>query len=337
MAVIDRALSAAANRELNKIDPQVLDVLRVGAFEVLFGRAPAPVAVATTVEVAREVSGRSTGFVNAVLRQVLRQGPAGPDLALPRWVEDLLVSAWGREETEAFAVASLQDAPIVVRQRGASPPRGGRPVEGFEEAFEVEADAVGPLPVQDPSSIAVGQVVRASPGQLVADLAAAPGGKTLHLLDQIEGKGVVVAVELHRRRAQTARTRVPGACWVRGDGRRPPLRKGAFDRVLVDAPCTGLGTLRRRPEIRHRVTAADVERLAITQRQMVVAGLDLLRPGGKLVYSVCTVIPAETVEVVADFDASAPTGLPGRAWGKGWLLGPHLTTSDGMFISVIAA
>jgi 16S rRNA (cytosine967-C5)-methyltransferase len=119
------------------------------------------------------------------------------------------------------------------------------------------------------------------------------------------------------------------------DGRAPALRRRSFDRVLLDAPCTGLGTLRRRPEIRHRLEPESPHRLAPVQRNLVTAALELVAPGGRLVYSVCTIFPEETIDVVADLDADAPDGLPGEPWGKGWLLAPHTTGTDGMFIAVV--
>jgi 16S rRNA (cytosine967-C5)-methyltransferase len=344
LAQLDWRLGLVAGRSLSEIDPPILDALRVGAFEVMFGRAPTPVVVSTSVEVARELNPRVAGFVNAVLRELDRSQPplADPelarshDMALPAWLLRSLDRAWGPVEAAAFALASLQDAPVVVRQGSSASPVVGRPVPGIAGAFEVEPSEVRHHPRQDPSSIAVGLSVRADPGHVVVDVAAAPGGKTLHLLDQVGPSGHVVALDHHHRRLRAARKRVPRASWILADGTLPPLRRRSFDRVLIDAPCSGLGTLRRRPEIRHRVTPAEVERLADLQRRLLMAGLELVRPGGSVTYSVCTVTPEETVEVIAELGASPPSGLPGRVWGSGWLLGPHLTASDGMFIAVIA-
>ena len=169
----------------------------------------------------------------------------------------------------------------------------------------------------------------------VLDLAAAPGGKAAHLLDQVGRSGTVVAVDSHPRRVGTGRRRVPGATWLVADGRRPPLRAASFDRVLVDAPCSGLGTLRRHPEIRYRVTQDGVLRLATVQRALLDSAMRLATPGGRVVYSVCTVTPEETVEVVAGRGARPPEGLPGRRFGDGWLMTPDAGPVDGMFVAVI--
>jgi 16S rRNA (cytosine967-C5)-methyltransferase len=166
----------------------------------------------------------------------------------------------------------------------------------------------------------------------VLDVAAAPGGKTLHLLDQTGGRGVV-ALDRHTRRVEDGARRVPQAHWVVGDGTKPPFRGRSFDRVLLDAPCSGLGTLRRRPEVRLRVDADQVQALSALQREMLEAAMGLVVPGGRLVYSVCTVTPEETVEVTRDFDLQPPD-VPGVVWGNGRLLAPHLTSTDGMFIAV---
>jgi 16S rRNA (cytosine967-C5)-methyltransferase len=167
----------------------------------------------------------------------------------------------------------------------------------------------------------------------VLDMAAAPGGKTLHLIDQVEPDGVVVALDRHRRRVMDGARRVPAARWVVADGTAPPFPGQSFSRILLDAPCSGLGTLRRRPEIRFRVAEAEVSSLAELQRRMLEAAFALLAPGGRLVYSVCTVTPEETVDVARDFDLR-PADLPGVVWGNGRLLAPHLTSTDGMFVAV---
>jgi 16S rRNA (cytosine967-C5)-methyltransferase len=187
--------------------------------------------------------------------------------------------------------------------------------------------------------VAVGLAVDGQPGLSVLDMAAAPGGKTLHLHDQLQGRGTLIAADRHQRRVLSARRRLRrlnvDLPWLVADGRRLPFAGPTFDRVLLDAPCTGLGTLRRRPEIRHRLQEDAPSRAGELQRELLEAALSVVKPEGFVAYAVCTVFPEETTEVVAGFSAQAPTGLPGRPLGKGWLLGPHLTGSDGMFISLV--
>jgi 16S rRNA (cytosine967-C5)-methyltransferase len=344
---IDRGISAAASRDLANIEPAVLDALRVATFELWFGRAPTAVAVDTGVEVVRSISGRAAGFGNALLRRLAKGEPSlgtgvearSLELGLPAWLVEDLDRAWGEAETTAFAEASLSDAPVSVRHRPGTPIPDGSLVPGVPDAFVIEARRLGEHPLQDPSSVAVGHAVGVAPGDLVADLAAAPGGKTMHLIDQITtsglGHGRVVAFDSSLKRVLRASRRAPEAFWMVGDAVSPPLKPATFDRVLLDAPCTGFGTLRRRPEIRHRASRARVQELADLQKRMLAAALKLVKPGGRLVYSVCTVVPAETVEVVSGFGSVPPEGLPGRIWEGGLLLAPHLTGTDGMFIAVI--
>jgi 16S rRNA (cytosine967-C5)-methyltransferase len=338
LARIDRGLHTAAR---GAVDDEVADQLRVGIFELWWGRAPVPVAVDVAVEAVRAIKPRAAAFANAVLRKLaLGEPPLPPgaegdalEMALPQWLWEDLAGSWGREEAAAFATTSLDDARIGVRRRPGAPLPAGEPVPGIPEAFFVNAGDVGVHQVEDPSSVAAVEALEVEPGHRVLDLAAAPGGKTMHLADLAGEEGLVLAMEIHARRARTAARRVPAARWVVADATRPPLRT-RFDRILLDAPCSGFGTLRRRPEIRHRVDRRAVERLAGLQRRILEQALPLLVPGGRLVYSVCTVTPAETVAVVAGGGARPAAGLPGRPWGDGWLLGPHLTATDGMFIAV---
>jgi 16S rRNA (cytosine967-C5)-methyltransferase len=339
---VDRLLAAASDRPLSDMQPGLLDVLRVGAWELRFGAGAAHAAVNEAVESAAAGFGRrAAGFANAVLRRVqtlpedLPAGGAGRalELGVAGWIYEGLAGDWGVEEAEQFLAASLQPAPRTARRRR---PDETPSISGIAGAVEAaEADSI----MMDPSSVAVGLAVDARPGMRVLDLAAAPGGKTLHLFDQMEGSGLLVASDRHPRRVASARRRLGKAGvdipWVVADGVAAPFGAGTFDRVLLDAPCTGLGTLRRRPEIRHRLESDSPGRSAKLQNRLLDAALNLVKPDGVVVYAVCTVFAAETTRVVADRRARAPAGLPGRPAGKGWLLGPHLTGSDGMFISLV--
>jgi 16S rRNA (cytosine967-C5)-methyltransferase len=334
---VDHAIEMGAGRAIEDVDTGVLDRLRVSAFELLYSDLARPIAVSAGVDLIRERRPKAAGFANAVLRRVAEQEPeADQGLDLPSWLSDSLESAWGTAKAHEFAVASATEPERVVR--GIPGAEGiGEEFPGIPGAFAV---APGPIPdgttVQDAASIAVGNAVGAEAGMRVIDLAAAPGGKTSHLLDQVGDTGLVVAADSHRRRVKDARQRVRGAHWVVADARKLPFRPGGFDRVLLDAPCSGLGTLRRRPEVRLRVTQAEVDRLATGQREMLERATELLAPGGRLVYSVCTVTPEETIEVVAG-GGFRPPAIPGEVWGDGRLLAPHITGTDGMFVALLEA
>ncbi len=302
-------------------DPPVRRALRLGAYQLTFTSIPPHAAVATTVGL---VPRRVRGFVNAVLRRVAAAGVPGegewPDdatrLSYPDWIV-----AWARDElgpeVGPVTLAHLNRAPVVT----------GRP-DGY---------------TQDLASQWVAELVGAGEGERVVDLCAGPGGKATALahtgahvaaLDVSPARsGLVVS---NRDTLGLAPDRLSV---VVGDGSRPPFRDGCADRVLVDAPCSGLGVLRRRPDARWRVGAGDVERLASQQRQLVSAAAELVRPGGLLVYSVCTLTEAETLGVDGwladrhgDLVAEPPPGDPWRPHGRGaWLL-PQWADTDGMFV-----
>ena len=345
LARLDRAIEGLSHRPLPTIDCDLLDVLRVAFHEVLFGRAADHAVPYTAVESARTRGyGRAAGFVNALVRKLQRRGEPSPPtgtaeaFSLPEWLVDDLVSTWGEESALAFVEAGHRDAPVTFRMvAGVSPPAGvvSTAVRGayFHPDDRVPPGAV----VQDPASLAVVQAMGVEPGDRVLEVGAAPGGKTLALWD-LEPGGLV-ALDLHERRIRRARKRTTGSgfggWWVRADGGRLPFRRATFDSVLVDAPCTGLGTLRRRPEIRLRVSQGDRDRLAALQRRMVEAALHVVRPGGRVVYAVCTLTSAETLRVVAGLGGRPPEAIPGLHLDGGLLMGPHLTGTDGMFISVL--
>ncbi len=333
LPAIDQQLAAGAKRSLDAIEDQVLDILRISAFEVMYSEVPDPVAVSVGVDLVREIRPQASGMVNAVLRRVAEAGIAGrPIIDLPDWLRASLARVWSRDEIDRFAVSSSSEPPRVARFTGDGS-ASATPITEIDGAYELEAGPVPPgFQIQDTASIAVGNSVRAEPGMKVLDVAAAPGGKTAHLMDQVGPTGLVVGADRHLRRTRSAARRVPLAMWVTADGAKPPFRPGQFDRVLVDAPCSGFGTLRRRPEILYRVSSDDVRTLSQMQRQLIEASLPLLAPDGELIFSVCTVTPEETSDVVAGMGFEDPGG-PGEAWGDGRLMTPQTTGSDGMFVS----
>jgi 16S rRNA (cytosine967-C5)-methyltransferase len=348
---IDRTIDATVSRP---VDDDVRAVLRIGVAEILFTDGDAYATVDSAVEAVRiGGSPRASGFVNGVLRHIVRDGepplPGGAEgdalrLGVPLWLYEDLVQTYGAETAISFLEASNQPTSVGVRRRLGEAP--GEVIPGIEDAYLLEnvvpfreSIASGDLVVADPSSTAVAAALDPKPGDRVLDLTAAPGGKTLHLWDLLGGEGLVVGMDRNAGRVATARKRLlrldADVRWVIGDATRPPFASGSFDRILLDAPCTGLGTLRRRPEIRHRLRPESAAESGRVQRQMLDAAVSLLRPGGRLVYSVCTVTPEETTDVVADVDSRAPEGMPGSAIAGGILLAPHLTGSDGMFVAVI--
>lgn len=300
---------------LRPLDPGTRAALRLGAYQLHYLRTPAHAAVSATVQIAPR---RSRGLVNAVLRRVADAPMSWPDaatrLSYPDWILERLVDDLGEEDGLA-ALEAMNVAPAATE----------RP-DGY---------------TQDRASQWVAAAVGASAGERIADLCAAPGGKAtamaatgaLVLASDIEpGRVALVASAARRTGAGSV-----GA--VAADGRTPPWRRASFDRVVVDAPCTGLGVLHRRPDARWRRLPADVTRLATLQRELLAAAVDLLRPGATLVYSVCTLTAEETLGVDAWLQTalpaltpSDPPGPPWRPHGRGALLLPQAAGTDGMFL-----
>ena len=192
---------------------------------------------------------------------------------------------------------------------------------------------------QDLASQWVAAAVEALPGERIADLSAAPGGKATLLA--ATGADVVAADIRKKRVGLVADNERAGAPLhlVVADAARPPFGAAAFDRVLIDAPCSGLGTLRRRADARWRLDADAPARLAVVQRSLVDAAADLVRPGGRLVYSVCTLTDAETVAIDEhlastrpDLRAEPPPDGPWQPQGRGARLLPHTADTDGMYL-----
>lgn len=307
---------------LDDLEPRVRSALRMGAYQITYLRIPAHAAVSATVDV---VPARARGLANAVLRRV-SDNPVDPDaapevggwpdlatrLSYPDWIVERLTDELG--EASAIAVLTAMNEPATVHERP----------DGY---------------VQDLASQEVVDVLEVAPGDRVVDVCAAPGGKATALA----GRGAhVVAVDRSRNRARLVvgnaeRLRSSDRVQVVvADGRALPLRPASADAVLVDAPCSGIGSLRRRADARWRIGPDDVVRLAALQRDLVVQAADLVRPGGVLVYSVCTLLDAETTEVDAHLAAARPDLVAeplGESWehvGRGGRLAPTIEGSDGM-------
>ena len=299
------------------LEAEVRNVLRLGVYQVVFLRTPPHASVSATVDVAPT---RARGLVNAVLRRLLREAPsAWPDpptrLSYPDWIVRRLAADLG----ETMAERALE-------QMNVAPPVTER-ADGY---------------VQDLASQEVAAFVGAGPGEVVVDLCAAPGGKSTAMARG--GPTLVVAADLSAERSRLVADNVRGlglgnVSVVVADGVHPPIRPASAHRVLVDAPCSGLGVLRRRPDARWRVQPGDVDRLVELQQRLLDAAVTLARPGGVVVYSVCTLTLAETLEVdrwlAADHPGLVPLPAPGAPWeplGRGARLLPQAAGTDGMFV-----
>jgi 16S rRNA (cytosine967-C5)-methyltransferase len=388
----DAVVAANVDRPLAKVDPGVLDALRLGAHQLLSMRVPTHAAVGTSVELVKaKVGHRPAGFVNAVLRKVARHDLAGwvrrvaPDPAAdpvgfasvahahPRWVVEALGDALGpaRDELDALLAAD-NDAPRVslVARPGLSTVRelvgsGGEasPLSPYAvtlpgDPSAVPAVAEGRAGVQDEGSqlvtLALAAVTVEGRDRSWLDMCAGPGGKAALLAAlAAERDAWVLASERQPHRARLVRSATASAGAgllgvVAADGTHPAWRPAAFDRVLVDAPCSGLGALRRRPEARWRKSVADLDGLVPLQETLLERALDAVRPGGVVAYVTCSPVLSETAGVVstvlgrrddARVEEAAPL-LPTVTDAGGPLPGtlqlwPHRHGTDAMFLAVI--
>ncbi len=284
---LDWFLAPCLDRAVAKLDPPVRAALRLGAYQLWSGMAP-HAAVAETVAAAGQVTPRAKGFVNAVLRKLAAielpwAVPEGEDVtalgiraSVPDWIVQLFLDDLGRSEANAVLESLNEPAEVTMRinpiratvdaveaelrTAGASVSRGALIVDsllvhGAGDIGALAAVRDGRATPQDQSSQAVAAVVGAGPGDRVLEIGAAPGGKASALAEAMADHGLVVAVDVHPARTAMIRTgarrlRLETVAPVVADGRRLPLRDASFDRVLLDAPCSGLGVLRRRPEAR---------------------------------------------------------------------------------------
>lgn len=346
---LDRAINSVISRPLEDADPEIRACLRIGAVDLLLHRTPSFAAISTAVEATRELDvGHASSFVNASLRKLDECGEPAleGDARYEQWgvehhVFELVAELLGDDDAATFFEACVEPPSVscFVASTG-DVPLSFIPHASIKGAGHLEhpSDA-DPLYIMDGASVAVGRAVGARPGDRVLDVAAAPGGKTIVIADMMKGEGLLVGADRHWKRLIRSARRwddleLPIGI-VQADGLTSAFRPGSFDVVLVDAPCSGLGTLRRRPEIKDRISSKNIADLATLQEQLLAEMLPLVRPGGRLVYSVCTLTKQETIDRVEPYDAAPPEGFPGEVHGKGLVLAPHLTDTDGMFISII--
>jgi 16S rRNA (cytosine967-C5)-methyltransferase len=349
LGALDAVITAFAQRPLERLDPEVRDILRLSAYQLLhLDRTPPSAVVHDAVELARlHKKASAAGLVNAVLRRIAREKARVPlpprpvdarapaaavldylstTLSHPRWLVERWLSRVGFDAVEAWAEFDNRPAPLTLRantlriSRAALADRlaahgvttdparfapdgllvrEGNPLRG-------DLSQEGLFVVQDEASQLVAVAAGARPGDRVLDACAAPGGKTLGLAAAMQRQGLLIAADLRPRRIRLLREtlRLAGAeraHLVRLDASRPLPFGPVFDLVLVDAPCSGLGTIRRDPEIRWRRVAGDLEGFALVQDAMLGCAAGVVRPGGRVVYATCSSEPEENEDRVAAF------------------------------------
>jgi 16S rRNA (cytosine967-C5)-methyltransferase len=377
-ATLDHVAAQLCRRSLGSLHPAVLAALRLGLLQLLFMDGIAEhAAVHESVELAKPAGRGGAGLVNAVLRRAAREGPqlvaslsdASPEQAairhsVPVWLAELWWRELGPERAQSLlrrvnepAESALRVNTLVADRDSvlAELPVPAHPVAGLPEAlvlkapFDIQGSALfarGEIMAQSRGSMLAARALAPRPGERVLDLCAAPGAKTSQLAAMMEDEGELVAVELHPGRARAlsetlrrmrigcARVEVADATWFDDPA-------GGYDAVLVDPPCSGLGTLQSRPDLRWRTSPGRIGETSALQARILRAAADATAPGGALVYSVCTISRRESHDVVRSLLAQRPDFaaesfgqiLPGAADGPFTQTFPDRDGTDGFFIA----
>ncbi len=340
-ATFDHVIANFAKRPASKLDPEVLDILRITAFQLLhLDRVPASAAVNDAVDLTRKAGKKSAApLVNAVLRRISRERDRLPlparehpldylavTLSHPRWLVERWMARYGFDAAEAWARFDNDPAALTLRANTLRTTRDDVAAKLAEAGVATEptryapdglvARAGNPLltplaneglfTVQDEASQLVALFAAARAGERVLDLCASPGGKTTAMAAAMGDEGFVVACDVRARRIDLLARAVhaSGARCIRivqADAAAPLPFRRQFDRLLLDAPCSGLGTLRRDPDIRWRRTEQDLPILASAQLAMIERAAAVVGAGGRLIYSTCSSEPDENEDVVAAF------------------------------------
>lgn len=379
--LLDFYLAAYCSQKPDHLQPPLLDILRLGAYQILFlDKVPDRAAVSEAVELAkRSGRGQAAGLVNAVLRKLSQNKNALPPIpdrdeakflsirySHPKWLVKRLLELLGREEAEAFLAADNTAAPLTVQVN---------PLKTTPEALTAELEALGvrvtphawvpgclelsgtgdltalePFQaghflVQDGAAALAARAAAVTPGQRVLDVCAAPGGKSFGAAFAMEDQGKILACDLHENKLKriqdgARRLGLTSICTAAADGREfRPEWEAAFDTVLVDAPCSGLGIIRKKPDTRYK-KADDLFTLPVVQQAILDNACRYVKPGGVLVYSTCTILPEENQQVTDAFLAQhrdfSREDLPlpdqaGQADGQ-VTLWPHRHDTDGFYI-----
>lgn len=382
---LDYLLNKTASTPVKEMHPTLREILRVGAYQLVYmDKTPAFASINESVELTRGMGlSRLTGFTNGVLRRIEREWPSLLE-ALPQTDKGLEIRyscprAWIRTWRQSYGedalfglLESLNEAPpTFIRVNTCLTSVSSfaetlmaakvdfHPVSGLPEAFRVSPAALRRLPdeeqrafyFQDLASQWCCAALAPLPGERVADVCAAPGGKTMTVAQMMDDTGLVLAGDIYPQKCDTLRRRAKKhglTCIhvIERDAATPPDTSlaGTFDRVLCDAPCSGLGVIRRKPEIRYK-SPEDFADLPQLQLRILSQAAALVRPGGVLQYSTCTLRPEENEQVAAAFLAAHPDFMPrelpvaplfeaaGQPVGSMLTLFPHIHGTDGFFVA----
>jgi 16S rRNA (cytosine967-C5)-methyltransferase len=335
---LDWALNQFSEQRVGKTDTWTRNILRIGAYQLLFlDRVPASAAVNTSTELAKTY-GKKQGYVNGLLRNLdrKRSSLSGPPLgdpvkrlatvySHPEWIVRRWLDRFGAEQTETLLRENNRDAPLVVRTNTLRTSRDGlkatladEGVGAVETVFSaaglelnlspairtLKAYQQGLFIVQDEAAQLVSLMLSPKPGETVLDACAAPGGKATHLAEIMQNRGTIVAIDQDEARMTRIgeNTRRLGCSIVSAAaGDAAVYQHGRYDKILIDAPCSGLGVLRRHPDGRWNKSEGTIRDRSAAQRRIIENCARLLHPGGVLVYATCTTEPEENEDVISSF------------------------------------
>lgn len=328
-----------------KMEPWVRMLLRMSIYQMVYlDKVPDHAIIHEAVEIAKHRGHKGiSSLVNAVLRNVQRNGVPSTstiqspvkrlsiETSHPEWLVERWINHYGYEKTKEMCEANLKHKPLTVRVQPLKLSREEAMSLLQQEGFEVSTSqfseqgllinkgnilksslfAKGMVTIQDQSSMLVGEMLQAMPGQKVLDACSAPGGKATHIAEKMKNEGQIFAHDLHDKKIKLINNKASELGLSIIDAQAEDARNlhqkykdEYFDRILVDAPCSGLGVMRGKPDIKYNKREEDIVRLSEIQREILASIAPLLKVGGLLVYSTCTVDPAENEEVVKDFLAS---------------------------------
>jgi len=387
---LDWVISRFSETRLTKLSKWVLQILRMGAYQLLFlDRVPPSAACNTSVELAKKYARASAGFVNAILRNISRKiseirvdeagtGSRVKDLSIrysfPEYLTEEWLSMYGAEFTEKLLASLLERPPLTVRVNTLKTSRDdltaelksegidSQPGLFLDEALELKnvpdisktkSFINGKMTVQDESSMLAAKILDPKPGERILDVCAAPGGKTTHIAQMMKNDGHILAWDIHPHKIDLINDNAKRLGITIIDAKQTDALMPAheavdrFDRVLVDAPCSGTGIIRRKPDIKWQRKQDDFGNLIEVQRKILYNASRYVIPGGTLVYSTCSVDERENTGVAMEFlkenpeyEAEAlelylPDPLKGKDGCRRGMLSlyPHIDRTDGFFIA----
>lgn len=372
MALLDFYISSYSTKTPDALDKKVLDILRVGAYQILyFDRVPDRAAVYEAVEETKKINKGAASLVNAVLRRISEnkaklptpKGTAAERLSVlyshPLWFTERFIALLGEEECEAFLRSNNTPADLCIgvntlktdmeslKAALSEVPFTVCPAESSTLALPAGTDPMslepflkGECTVQDPAARSAVKAAGLTPGMNVLDVCAAPGGKSFAAAMALENRGSIVSMDISEKKlskisAGAKRLGIDIITVKAADARAfIPEYEQAADAVLADVPCSGLGTIRKKPDIRFK-TAEEIAALPAIQRDIIENVCRYVKPGGVLLYSTCTVLPEENEAVTDGFlrehPEFMPEDFPGAVDGQRTLW-PHRDGTDGFYI-----